>query len=247
VGKLEGLNTRQGSTLIDYMKEGWSGSEFGRTLASGKGVILPQDSYRFARVINTQPKRAGVLFSEEAMVGGLQGRFLWFDVTAGTKRDLVTYEDVEVFEVFYINLTGVKHIRALESMDMAHEQHHWDTHDGKATEPESHLLLTRAKVAVALAVLDGRVELNVEDWQLSEVVIEHTKKTREAIEEEYQSATVLDGKRGAVKKAMSEAAQNTMHVQSAPAAILRQREKHGKWNSGKSGLSQNQRKFKGGG
>ena len=97
VGMLASRSSRQGSTLVDYMKEGWSGSEFGRTLASGKGVILPRESYRFACVINTQPKRAGILFSEEAVAGGLQGRFLWFDVTADINRDLISREPVEKF------------------------------------------------------------------------------------------------------------------------------------------------------
>lgn len=126
VGMLASRSSRQGSTLVDYMKEGWSGSEFGRTLASGKGVILPRESYRFACVINTQPKRAGILFSEEAVAGGLQGRFLWFDVTADINRDLISREPVEKFPIPAIDWRGVNHIQALDVMNNAHTQHHWD-------------------------------------------------------------------------------------------------------------------------
>jgi hypothetical protein len=247
-GKLESLNSRQGSTVIEYLKEGWSGSEFGRTLANGKGVILPKNSYRFACVINAQPKRAGALFTEQAIAGGLQGRFLWFDVTAEINRHLVTYEDVDPIYIPYINWSGVKHIKALDSMNLAHQQHHWNALDGHVTDTESHMLLTKAKVAVGLAVLDGRAELNDEDWQLAEVVIQHTKKTREGIEEvladEYRRAVLRDGKRGALKAGMSEEEKHKVNVEATAAAILRWRERTGKKKPKGSDLSQRQRDYK---
>ena len=232
VGMLASRSSRQGSTLVDYMKEGWSGSEFGRTLASGKGVILPRESYRFACVINTQPKRAGILFSEEAVAGGLQGRFLWFDVTAEINRDMISREPVEKFSIPAIDWTGVDCIQALDVMDNAHIQHHWDALDGLISETESHILLTQAKVAVALAVLDGRAELNQEDWDLSQLVIDHTVKTRtvieEALVEENRLAVLRDGKRAAVKVALSEKEKHRVNVEATAAAIVRWRERTGR-------------------
>jgi hypothetical protein len=248
VGMLASRSSRQGSTLVDYMKEGWSGSEFGRTLASGKGVILPRESYRFACVINTQPKRAGILFSEEAVAGGLQGRFLWFDVTADINRDLISREPVEKFPIPAIDWAGVDSIQALDVMDNAHIQHHWDALDGLISETESHILLTQAKVAVALAVLDGRAELNQEDWDLSQLVIDHTVKTRTVIEqalvEENRLAVIRDGKRAAVKVALSEEEKHKVNVEATAAAILRLRERTGKKKPGKNDLSQRQRDYK---
>ena len=248
VGMLASRSSRQGSTLVDYMKEGWSGSEFGRTLASGKGVILPRESYRFACVINTQPKRAGILFSEEAVAGGLQGRFLWFDVTADINRDLISREPVEKFPIPAIDWAGVDCIQALDVMDNAHIQHHWDALDGLISETESHILLTQAKVAVALAVLDGRFELNQEDWDLSQLVIEHTVKTRTVIEqalvEENRLAVIRDGKRAAVKVALSEKEKHRVNVEATAAAIIRLRERTGKKKTGKNDLSQRQRDYK---
>ena len=248
VGMLASRSSRQGSTLVDYMKEGWSGSEFGRTLASGKGVILPRESYRFACVINTQPKRAGILFSEEAVAGGLQGRFLWFDVTADINRDLISREPVEKFPIPAIDWAGVDCIQALDVMDNAHIQHHWDALDGLISETESHILLTQAKVAVALAVLDGRFELNQEDWDLSQLVIEHTVKTRTVIEQalvqENRLAVIRDGKRAAVKVALSEKEKHRVNVEATAAAIIRLRERTGKKKTGKNDLSQRQRDYK---
>lgn len=248
VGMLASRSSRQGSTLVDYMKEGWSGSEFGRTLASGKGVVLPRESYRFACVINTQPKRAGILFSEEAVAGGLQGRFLWFDVTADINRDLISREPVGKFPIPAIGWRGIDSIQALDVMDNAHTQHHWDALDGLISENDSHILLTQAKVAVALAVLDGRTELDAEDWQLSQLIIDHTVKTRtvieEALVEENRLAVIREGKRAAVKVALSEAEKHKVNVEATAAAILRLRARKGKRKPGRNDLSQRQRDYK---
>ena len=248
VGMLASRSSRQGLTLVDYMKEGWSGSEFGRTLASGKGVILPRESYRFACVINTQPKRAGILFSEEAVAGGLQGRFLWFDVTAEINRDMISREPVEKFSIPAIDWTGVDCIQALDVMDNAHIQHHWDALDGLISETESHILLTQAKVAVALAVLDGRAELNQEDWDLSQLVIDHTVKTRtvieEALVEENRLAVLRDGKRAAVKVALSEKEKHRVNVEATAAAIVRWRERTGRKVPKDRDLSKRQRDYR---
>lgn len=247
VGMLESRSNRQGSTLVEFMTEAWSGSEFGRALANGKGLVLPQNSYRFACVFNTQPKRAGVLFSKDAIASGFQGRFLWFDVTADVNRDLVTDEHVAPIYIPYIDWTGVEKIKALEIMNQAHLQHKWNAHDGLITESESHILLTQARVAVALAVLEGRVELSDEDWHLAEVVIQQSKTTREAIEEvleeEYRRAIVRDGRSGAVKAAMSEEARHKVHVEGTAAAILRRRGRQEKKRVSRSALSQNQRAY----
>jgi len=247
VGMFTSRNSRQGSTLVDYLKEGWSGSPFGRALANGKGVILPQDSYRFACVINTQPKRAGVLFSDEAVSGGLQGRFLWFDVTSDVNRDLVTSEDVAPFHIPTIDWSGVRNFRALESMNNAHLQHHWDAHDGLITESASHILLTRAKVAVAFAVLDGRVELTEEDWQLAHVVIQHTTKTRKAVEEalaeENRLSAVRDGERASVKAVMTGDALRQRRVEQVAASIYRQRKKTGRKKIRRSDIASASREY----
>lgn len=241
VGMLTSRSNRQGSTLVEYMKEGWSGSAFGRTLASGKGVILPADNYRFSCVVNTQPKRAGILFSEEAIAGGLQGRFLWFDVTADVIRHDVKFEPVGNFRIPVPQWTGVEVIAALDVMNTAHVEHHWKALDGLLSETESHALLTRAKVAVAFAVLDGRTVLNVEDWHLSEVVMEHTSQTREAIEkvlaEESRLAVMRDGRKASVKAAMTEDAKHERRVLQVAASVYRLRQNEGGMNYRRKDIS----------
>lgn len=247
VGMMKSRDSRQGSTLVEYMKEGWSGSVFGRTLASGKGVVLPAGKYRFACVVNTQPKRAGILFSEEAIAGGLQGRFLWFDVTADINREAASFEPVEKIVLPTPDWVGVESVRALDVMNTAHFEHHWNALDGLLSETESHSLLTRSKVAVALAVLDGRAELDREDWELSEVVMEHTSATREHIEEvlaeEAHRAVVADGRKASVRAVMTEEAKHEQRVRQVAASIYRNRERTGRKKPQKNALSSSAREF----
>ena len=66
-------------------------------------------------------------------------------------------------------------------MDKAHKAEAFAAINGAIEELDSHLLLTRAKVAVALAVLDGRSVLVEEDWDLSDYVIQHSIATRKLI------------------------------------------------------------------
>ena len=44
---------------------------------------------------------------------------------------------------------------------------------------DGHLMLTRLKVAAALAVLDGRTAVNRDDWRLSSYVMQRSKQSRD--------------------------------------------------------------------
>jgi hypothetical protein len=172
---------------------------------------------------------------------------LWFDVTSDVNRDLVTSEDVEPFHIPTIDWSGVRNFPALKSMNQAHQQHHWNALDDLITESESHILLTQAKVAVAFAVLDGRVELTEEDWQLAHVVIKHTTKTRKAIEEalaeENRLSAVRDGKRASVKAVMTGDALRQRRVEQVAASIYRRRKKTGRKRIGRSDIASASREY----
>ncbi|MDA7848518.1 hypothetical protein N9A11_00995, partial [bacterium] len=179
VGMLDARNSRQGSTITDYLKQGYSGSEFGRVLKGRKGTLLQPHTYRFTCGVNLQPARAGSFFTDSEIAGGFPSRFLWFNTQDETlKRDFQTLK-IEPFRAAFVDWSGVESMRALPEMDAAHKDQHFASAAGKVESIDSHLLLTRAKVACALAVLDNRACLSQEDWELSAVVVEHSRQTRE--------------------------------------------------------------------
>ena len=191
-GMLDARSAREGSTFIEYMKEAWSGSRFGRVLRGKTGTELPENSYRFGLFINVQPAKAQSLFSDQAIAGGLPSRFLFFSTHDPAAKEEEDLTESVITALPKTQWKGVTEIKALESMDKAHRKSALDNVTGAHIDLDSHLLMSKAKVAVALAVLDGRNSLIEEDWELSQFVIEHSLETRSMIEKELQRVSAQE-------------------------------------------------------
>jgi hypothetical protein len=196
VGKLAALAARDGATIFEYLKSGLSGETIGRMLAGGRGVLLPKNQYRLGVTINVQPKVAWSLLTPAQIAGGLPGRFLWFSTMDPT---LVTAERGEVtpFEIPVPAWPENHDVRALPEMDEAHDRDARLAHLGERDPMDGHALLARAKVAVGLMVLAGRTSLVPEDWELSAVVMEHSRATRARVLAELASEQVREEQRRA--------------------------------------------------
>jgi hypothetical protein len=96
-------------------------------------------------------------------------------------------------------------------------------------------------------VLDGRVELTEEDWQLAHVVIEHTTKTRKAVEEalaeENRLSAVRDGTRASVKAVMTGEALHEQRVEQVAASIYRRLKKTGRKKIGRRDIASASREY----
>lgn len=227
VGMLEGRQAREGSTITEYMKQGCSGTVFGRVLKGGGGTMLPSRSYRFGLFINVQPARAGLLFTPNAIAGGLPSRFLFFSTQDKALRSEQDFSKPVPIVLPQINWSEVSTIRALPVMDEMHRDEQFKANEGKVEEIDSHLLLTRAKVAVALAVMEGRTELNEEDWELSKVVITHSVNTRKMVLDELSKATSQElaraGRAAGTKTAIAEEVVMDRQLRTTAKAILKKR------------------------
>lgn len=227
VGMLEGRQSREGSTITEYMKQGCSGTGFGRVLKGGGGTMLPPRSYRFSLFINVQPARAGLLFTPNAIAGGLPSRFLFFNTHDKKMRAEQDFSECKKIVLPRIDWTHVKEIRALPVMDEKHRNEQFEANEGKVDEIDSHLLLTRAKVTVALALLDGRTELIQEDWELSEIVIRHSLDTRksvlDALAKVANQELARQGRAAGTKAVIAEEVTINRNVRNAARGILRHR------------------------
>jgi hypothetical protein len=219
IGMLEGRQSREGSTIVEYMKQGWSGTVLGRELASGRGTMLPAKSYRFSLFVNVQPARAGLLFSGPAIAGGLPSRFLFFSTQDERGRVEFDSSPAQLVKLPKVDWSDVAQIDALPVMQEAHMAEAFKSIDGGLEEMDSHLLLSKAKVTAALAVLEGRSHLIDEDWELAEFVIQHSIRTRDSVLKELsgvQNAELTrQGKAAGLKNSISaeiEASRNIKHV-----------------------------------
>lgn len=213
IGMLEKRAGRDGSTMTEFLKQGYSGSEFGRALSNGKGIELKSKTYRFSAIINAQPERSGLIFTPEAVAGGFSSRFLFMstqDKNAQRERDR---SQIGPFYFRPINWQGVEEFKGLDCMNEAHEIQALAAVDGGIDPEVSHQLLTRAKCAVALAVLEGRTYLVQEDWDLSDFVIKHSDDTRKVIKSALVKASAREndarGKAAGVKAAIAAEVQET--------------------------------------
>lgn len=186
---------RSGSIMMEVIKSAESGESLSRVLAAGGGTELPKHQYRFCLYVNVQPARAGELFSEDAVAGGLPGRFLRMSAT--NPRAKIDFLDTPVtkFKVASPSWAGVGSIRALDVMNEAHRESAFASSEGELEPMESHSSILRAKVAIALMVLDGRTELREDDWALAGIVMDHSKETRDHIVSELKSAAARENYR----------------------------------------------------
>lgn len=208
VGRLAAMKGRTGSTVLEYVKTALTGDRLGRRLAGRGGVELPSDSYRFVCSINAQPRRSGVLLNADEVAGGLPGRLAWFSTTNRDARADFNPTPVEPWVVKSIAWEGISHIRATPAMDAAHAEDRFSSHEGTRDDIDGHRMLTRAKIAVALMRLDGRVHLSDADWELSEVVMKHSDTTRAtaqlALDRAEREEATERGKREGIRLAVAD-------------------------------------------
>jgi hypothetical protein len=123
-----------------------------------------------------------------------------------------------------VDWAGVEAIDALPSMQLEHMKESFKSVDGGLPELDSHLLLSRAKVAVALAVLEGRSYLTEDDWDLSEVIIRHSKATRgvilTALSSSKNSEIVAQGRAAGIKNSIASEVEHDQIVAKVAARIV---------------------------
>ena len=175
VDTLTALTGRAGATLQPVLRNAYMGEEFGFGYAdSNKRLVVGAHRYRLALLVGVQPLRAGGLMADAD--GGTPQRLLWLPATdphaPDTPPDLpapmhwspppLPSSDADVER---IRLSVCSEARA--TVDEARLQRIRGLSDAL----QSHALLSRLKVAAALGLLDGRLEVSAEDWQLASAVM----------------------------------------------------------------------------
>ncbi|MGW5314517.1 hypothetical protein [Nocardia thailandica] len=178
VDTLAALGSRQGSTIMGELRKVFMGEQIGFANAN-KATRTPvaAHSFRAAVVVGVQPLRAAALFNDAD--GGTPQRFVWLPVSDPDAPD----ERPETPQPLKVQVTEF----AAEQVDMpipevaraTIDAHRLAALRGGAPNPlDSHTLLTRLKVAAALAILAGRCHVDEEDWTLSATVMRVSDMTR---------------------------------------------------------------------
>ncbi|BAL87263.1 hypothetical protein AMIS_20430 [Actinoplanes missouriensis 431] len=188
IDTLASLKGRQSSTIMPQLRQAAMGEQLGFFYVDEtKRLMVPEHSYRLCLLAGIQPKRSGVLLNDDEIDGGTPQRFVWLSCDDPDAPD----DDVEeptpvVWQApNWTELPFTGHGRnerkvmpiceaARETIIAARKARRRG--DGDAL--DGHALLTREKVAAALAILDGRTSILDEDWELSGAVMAESDDQR---------------------------------------------------------------------
>lgn len=182
---------RSGATLLPFLRSMWTGGRVGTSNASAETTrYLPDGSYSLGLVVGFQPALAAALLADDA--AGTPQRFIWASGTdprisgdatwpgmlrppalqLGREARQDSNLDVAGEVVTEIRTAALARARAevvIESLD-------------------AHRDLLRLKAAGLLAMLDGRLAVTVEDWQLAGVMVD----TSAAVRAQVLDAVAMD-------------------------------------------------------
>ena len=173
IDSLGAMGGRSGQTTMSILRQGFSGESLGFSYRGRQSETVAAHTYRMALIASVQPQRAGVLFDDAA--GGTPQRFMWFPgrdkrITCSPPEWPTTPKGVD------------RVIPTLSARDMSHavgavtippeaihaiREHRALSMSGESDDLDGHVLFTREKCAYALAVIDGRTDINSDDWRLS--------------------------------------------------------------------------------
>lgn len=183
VDSLASLKDRSGQTTMSVIRSGFSGETLGYTYRGRSKEVVAKHTYRMTMLVSVQPDRAAALFDDAG--GGTPQRFQWF---IGRDRRITANPPQ------WPSFKGQpQRIPLLSSRDMARaagiisvpdevrdtlRQARAASMSGDDLALDGHALYCREKFAFALALMDGRTEINDEDWKLSEIAAAVSDWTR---------------------------------------------------------------------
>jgi len=183
IDTLTALSERRGATLRGELRKAWFAEPLGFSYADpAKRLPIEAHSYRLGAIVGIQPARAGDLLAG-ADAGDPQ-RFVWLPVLDPAMPQTPPTEPPAwkwTGPLKWQALDAVSGQRAIEVCDAArHEidRNHRARHVGEGEAIDSHSLLCRLKIAAALGFLDGRAEVNADDWWLAGMVAAKSDQTR---------------------------------------------------------------------
>jgi hypothetical protein len=208
VDTVTALGARTGQTTMTVLRSAFSGETLGFSyIAKGRDVHLKAHSYRMTLVVSVQPGRAGGLLDDH--YSGTPQRFMWFPAN----DDRISRETQSFWVPGPLSLPELEtYPRELtlpqEAIDEILDERVRNGR-GEVGVLDGHSLFCQEKLAFALALLDGRVEMSLEDWRLSGIASAVSKYTRQWVAAGLSSARTREAEdRGEVRGIELHAADN---------------------------------------
>lgn len=181
VDTLGAMKNRAGSTTGSILREGFVGGTLSLSYRGRQSESVAEHTYRMTMIISAQPTRVGALLEDDG--GGTPQRFMWFPA-----RDSRITADAPDWPVdlqgqpltLTPNLTSKWRLDSAGLVTLPDEviaevreaaaARNRDDNDDDDDGLSGHAMFCRLKMAYALAFLESRLEVNLEDWRLSGIV-----------------------------------------------------------------------------
>lgn len=230
IDTLIGLGNRNGNVLIPTLREAFVGADISFGWADKtKRLPMAEHSYRLCMVMGVQPTHAKALLEDAG--GGFPQRMLWLPATDPDITDEILEEPspLPVFQgsswagstsscQISLPVEVVRLVRAARAARARGDK-------GGLGDLDGHALFVREKVAMALAVLDQRTGVTMDDWELSEIVMQKSDAVRArveaAIRREAEQEVERAGHAMGVQQAVSEEAADQRRIQRIAKRLLR--------------------------
>jgi hypothetical protein len=190
---LSELSERRGATTVSTLRSAWSGQSLGATNGAAERTrFVPAGGYRVALVVGFQPTKAARILADN--IGGTPQRFLWASAVDPSMPEVrpgwpgpLPWKPIDpaLMERHRMdNAAGfVRHQMTVapeieEEVDAAHLAKMRGEGTGSL---DAHGHLHRLKVAALLAIAEGRMDINNEDWALAGIVWETSCAVREYV------------------------------------------------------------------
>jgi hypothetical protein len=192
---LKALAQRSGQTTMEVLRSAWSGEQLGNTYADRerRDKILPPFSYRCAVAMGLQPEHGDALLNKEEIAGGTTQRFLFAPWTDPYAPDLAdspewphgfawqcpTWKPEEEQQVMGLAGCYVMPVDAEIKAQIRETRLLLLRGSHKREDPlDSHVDLLNLKVAGLLALFQGRLNVDPEDWRLANMVTRRSREIR---------------------------------------------------------------------
>jgi hypothetical protein len=242
VDTLAALKSRSNSTLMPEMRMAYMGQRLGfQYVAEEKRLPVPAGSYRLCLIVGVQPLRAATLLDDAD--GGTPQRFVWLSAIDRGAPDVRPAEpqrwswtmpstaglDRTWNAKLVLPVCGTAE-RAIDAAYLASRR-------GQGDPLDSHRLLCQEKVAAGLGLFHERAGIDEEDWQLADVVMAHSSRTRSTVEHTLRarqaSENVGRGKAEGARLVAARSVETADGLVKTCARVLAVLGKAGDWMSGR--------------
>lgn len=207
VDKINALTSRTGSTLSSTLREAFMGEMLGASNATADNSnVVPAHTYRWCAVLGIQPRRAGALLAEAD--GGTPQRILWAPV-GDPDAPKVKPADPGPLTITLPNFRNEPTINVNPGITAGYDGNQLDRlHAPMDADPiDGHTPLVQLKTAAALALMDGKTVIGMDDWNIAEHIITRSVATREQVR-----AILTAGHHAEAMRRAEERAEVTIHT-----------------------------------